>query len=140
LRRFVAEFNGHTNFIEAWIGPEVRNAQIAGAWASPRIRRTAPVRQQVLVSLRYERVEVLDPVDGILIGMLENEIHMGPALRRTVRVEAGVSVIPESSNTGVMQRFAVGERVGLRWAPGAALALRDWNGGTTWHRHLRSRW
>lgn len=126
LWRFVAEFIGHSNFIEARVGPQVESAEIPGGVSiAVQMPEGAAPGQQVLVSLRYERVEVVDPTDGMLIGMLEDEVYMGPTLRRSVRLDAGVSVISESSNTGAVQRFAVGERVGLRWAPGAALALRD---------------
>lgn len=125
-RRFVAEFIGHSNFIEARIGQDSTTADIAGGVRIP-VRAAEGVRpgQQILVSLRYERVEVVDPDEGILRGVLEDEVYMGPHIRRTIRLESDLSVISETSNTGTAPRFAVGERVGLRWPLGAALVLQD---------------
>ena len=125
-RRFVAEFIGHSNFIEARIGADPAIAEIPGGISIP-VRAPGGVAagQEVLVSLRYERVEVVHPAEGLLSGVLEEEVYMGPTLRRSVRLDAGLSVISEAGNTGAAQRFALGARVGLRWEPGTALALRD---------------
>jgi hypothetical protein len=46
-------------------------------------------------------------------------------LRRCVRLDGGATLISEGSNTGAITRFAVGDRVGLRWEPGTAIALGD---------------
>lgn len=125
-RRFVAEFIGHSNLIEARIGGDGTSADIPGV-ASIAIQAPMGVSpgQEVLVSLRYERVEVVDAADGILTGVLEDEVYMGPTLRRAVRLDTGLSVISAGSNTGEEQRFAVGERVGLRWSPSAVLVLQE---------------
>jgi spermidine/putrescine ABC transporter ATP-binding subunit len=125
-RRFVAEFIGHSNLIEARIGEDGTSADIPGG-SSIAIQAPAELSpgQQVLVSLRYERVEVVDAADGILTGVLEDEVYMGPTLRRAVRLDAGLSVISAGSNTGAVQRFALGERVGLRWSSNAVLVLPD---------------
>ncbi len=77
----------------------------------------------MLVALRYERVEVVRPEEGMLVGVLEDEIYLGPMLRRCVRLDGAATLISEGSNTGAITRFAVGDRVGLRWEPGTALAL-----------------
>lgn len=125
-RRFVAEFIGHSNFIEARIGQDPTTAEIPGGTHVPvRAPEGALPGQDVLVSLRYERVEVVEPAQGFLSGVLEDEIYMGPTLRRSVRLDGGLVLISEAGNTGAAERFTIGGRVGLRWSPGTALALRD---------------
>jgi spermidine/putrescine transport system ATP-binding protein len=125
-RRFVAEFIGHSNFIEAKIGREAGTVELAGGGSlAVRQPEGATPGEAVLVALRYEKVEVVPAVEGLLEGVLEDEVYMGPTLRRAVRLDPGPVLISESGNTGAVARFALGDRVGLRWAAGAALALRD---------------
>ena len=125
-RRFVAEFIGHSNFIEARIGQDGASADMDGGIRIPiHVAGGAAPGEKVLIALRYERVEVVDQSSGLVNGVLDDEVYMGPTLRRSVRLDSGLMLISEGSNTGAMQRFSVGERVGLRWAPGAALALPD---------------
>ena len=125
-RRFVAEFIGHSNFIEARLGTDPDTVELAGGFhiavRNPAVGATG---QEVLVALRYERVEVVRPEEGMLVGVLEDEIYLGSTLRRCVRIDGGATLISEGGNTGAIMRFALGDRVGLRWEPGTALALGD---------------
>lgn len=125
-RRFVAEFIGHSNFIEARLGTDPETVELAGG-SRIAVRRPegGSPGQEVLVALRYERVEVVRPEEGMLMGVLEDEIYLGSTLRRCVRIDGGATLISEGGNTGAITRFALGDRVGLRWEPGTALALGD---------------
>ncbi len=127
-RRFVAEFIGNSNFLEARMGRAPGTAELPDGTRIP-VRSPAEGAavpgEAVLVALRYEKLELVPPGEGLIDGVLVDEVYMGPTQRRSVRLDAGPVLLSESGNTGVAARFAIGDRVGLRWAAGAALALKD---------------
>jgi len=125
-RRFVAEFIGHSNFIEARVAEGEDLAELPDGTRLPtRLPPGARLGTPVLVALRYEKVEITPPGEGMLDGVIEDDVYMGPSLRRSVRLDAGPVLQSESGNTGIVARFAAGDRVGVRWAPGSALGLTD---------------
>lgn len=124
--RFVAEFIGHSNFLVGRIGSDPGTVQLTdGALIPVRAPRDAKAGELVQVALRYEKVELVPPPEGLLQGILEEEVYLGAGLRRSVRLADGSTLVSESGNTRASERFTVSDRVGLRWDAAAALALRD---------------
>ena len=124
--RFVAEFIGHSNFLEGRIAAEPGSVRLAdGKSILVRPMSGAAVGEAVQVALRYEQVELVSPDDGLLQGTLEDVMYLGAGWRRTVRLDGGGMLVSESSSLGAVTRFTVGARVGLRWESAAALALRE---------------
>jgi spermidine/putrescine transport system ATP-binding protein len=139
-RRFVAEFMGHSNFVAGRVA-DIGADRIGHVAATPDVRLTCrmppdvEIGDEVLVALRYEKVEVLpataavtprrDARDGDLDGALVSETYLGATIRYEVQVAGGLLLLADAGNTGVTRGVAVGDRVRLRWSLDSATVLKD---------------
>lgn len=122
-RGFVARFMGHSNF---FTGHVAEGGTVAiGALSLPaRLPPAAATGQEVLVALRYEKVEVTAPGDG-LEGVLEEETYMGPTIRRRIRLSASVTLVSDAPSSAGQPEIAPGAPVSVRWAPDDLTVLVD---------------
>lgn len=129
--RFVAQFMGHSNFLEGKVvsvGPD-RVGRVATATVSLPCRIPASVQpgQSVLFALRYEKLDITAPKGGTaeLGGVVTARSYMGASVRYEVRTDDGTLLLADLGHAA--QHFAPhqGERVALGWALDAPTVLVD---------------
>lgn len=133
LNRFVADFIGETNFIEATIG------QINADDISCRIGSSIEmhvdlvegkqVGEQVTIALRPEKI-ILEAagigVTGGILGTVENSIYIGTATSYYIRLDEETHIFARGRNTMTGEaRFNIGDAVRIKVAKGAARILVD---------------
>jgi ABC-type Fe3+/spermidine/putrescine transport system ATPase subunit len=132
VRRFVAEFVGHSNFLTGHVGAARSSVVVNGINLSCRPPEGLQSGAEVAIALRYERVEV-EPCaldrgrngDDRLTGSIMTVTYMGPAVRFEINLQDRLILIADVANTGLTEPFSLGDRVWLRWAPDAATVLID---------------
>ena len=124
-RRFVAEFMGHSNFLEGVATP--CGVSVQGLHLPARLPDDVAPGAAVSLALRHEKIEVLagEAETGELQGILLEEVFLGASLRRLVRLSESVTLVAEAANAGLETALAAGQRVRLRWAAGSLVVLRD---------------
>lgn len=122
--RFVARFVGHANFIEARCRgrtPDGRCTIDADGWLLEGVTDANPVAgDHVLAVLRHEKVRVAAPgSDGSGVqGTVIDATYLGPAVRLTVKLDRGPTLVAEHSSIDAATLPRAGERAELRWDPG----------------------
>ncbi|WP_397541930.1 polyamine ABC transporter ATP-binding protein [Roseovarius salis] len=129
--RFVADFIGDTNFLDAeLLGTQGEAAQIRLASGAETRARAAQGAQgaggQVTIAVRPEHAR-LDDIDGALLpGTLENIVYFGTDTHYHVTLDAGGKfVIRQQNQPDAQQTHATGDRVGVSFAPGIGQVLKD---------------
>ncbi len=130
--RFVAHFMGHSNFLEgkvAAVGPDrIGRVEASGIHLPCRIPAGIDAGTPVLFALRYEKIELEPEAAGGasgIAGAITSQTYMGPLVRFEVRVSDQVVMTADLVSQDRDSRFAVGDRVRLRWSLDAPTALTD---------------
>lgn len=129
--RFVADFIGETNFIEATVS-HVGNghALYKGPGGEPlqaQMPEGAGVGTRVNLSIRPERLQLTElPYHGAIQCTVENQIYLGTDLQYQVQLNDGSRLTVRSpNNAGQRQRFPAGCRAGLLLDKDSASVLLD---------------
>jgi len=138
-RRFVAEFMGHSNFMTGKVG-EVRPERLASITVSPEVQLICRIPEgvqrgsEVLVALRYEKVEVLPAhvttvQSGVLTCDLEGHVvsttYLGATIRYEVLVASDLRLLADTNNTGTARAVSTGDVVRVRWFIDSASVIQD---------------
>lgn len=127
--RFVAEFIGESNLLEARIGTALDDGAEARIGAlhlalAPEARRLAG--RTVTLSIRPEKILVLREPAGAQVnvwqGAVEEAVYLGTDTRYRVRVADGLSLVVQEQNRG-MALLAPGARVALELPAAHLLVL-----------------
>jgi spermidine/putrescine transport system ATP-binding protein len=124
VNRFVASFIGETNFVPATVGA-AGTALVSGATIEA--AGTGGRTGQVTVTVRPEQVRIVpEGESGAIAARVTNLVYFGTDTHCHCHLTDGTEVIARLQNTvsGEMN-LAVGDAVGLRFAPGAAQVLGD---------------
>ncbi|WP_410492198.1 ABC transporter ATP-binding protein [Bosea sp. 685] len=126
---FVAGFIGETNF---WQGV-ARGAAAAGGSVSVELTEGAVVeatavdavteRAKLRVAIRPERLSLTAPEQGLLTARVQQEIYAGNATTLLLSTPNGQSLKLRLPAGSAMPSPAIGDLVGLRWAPQDARAF-----------------
>ncbi|MCO7612480.1 ABC transporter ATP-binding protein [Pseudomonas chlororaphis] len=129
--RFVADFIGETNFIQA----RVSRIEAGLAWFSGPAGEALPaqpcntvkVGQQVTLSVRPERLHLRsDAVEGALACRIEAQIYLGTDLQYQVSLGDGMRLTVRAPNSLEHHpRLSVGSHAGLVFERGSASVLLD---------------
>jgi spermidine/putrescine transport system ATP-binding protein len=133
INRFVADFIGETNFIEATISKlseEGVSCLIGGnieLWVAESYGRSAG--DPVTLALRPEKI-LLDAVDEGsgkgFIGKIENSVYIGTDTTYHISLDEDTQIAARGQNTILGEaRFKVGDMVAVKVARGAARILVD---------------
>jgi spermidine/putrescine transport system ATP-binding protein len=135
VNRFVADFIGETNLLEATVvGQEGRHvicelsggAQLSTSLAGDTTTIAAGSRGHVCVRPeQFNLVDVADPGDrAALSGKVERHVYIGTDTQLLVRLDDGITVQVRSQNSRHVSTLPVpGDRVHLSVTPGAARYL-----------------
>ena len=131
--RFVADFIGETNFLEARLGSRdgaVANVTLkTGATVKAGIAADFAGDDNVTLVLRPEHAHLVaaDSAEATLSGTLEEIIYFGTDTFFEVRTEASAELFKVRAQNKPSQSFGIekGARVGIGFEPGAARILRN---------------
>jgi spermidine/putrescine transport system ATP-binding protein len=129
--RFVADFIGETNFIEAEvterIGDEGKIRLPSGIQVPHKVTTSAGVGSRVTLAIRPERIELARDAGGTnLKGRVDNIVYFGTDTTFHVALDTGDSITVRVQNRrGHQDGLQVGDLVGLIIAPEAMQILRD---------------
>ncbi len=130
--RFVAHFMGHSNFLEGKVAAvgldRTGRVEASGIHLPCRIPAGIDAGTPVLFALRYEKIELEPEAAGGasgIAGAITSQTYMGPLVRFEVRVSNQVVMTADLVSQDRDSRFAVGDRVRLRWSLDAPTALTD---------------
>ena len=128
--RFVAQFVGHANFIDARCDAVLDNGRCrvaAPGWTLDGRSETAiPVGTDVLAVLRHEKVrigppagagEAADATYSTYPGTVTDATYLGPSIRLAVALDHGPTIVAERSSTEAATLPRVGERASVTWDP-----------------------
>lgn len=128
--RFVADFIGETNLIEATVdavgegGARFRlasNVVIDGSF-----REGLAEGREVTLALRPERAGLTAPADGIVQGEVINMVYFGTDTLYEVAIEeVGVLHVRTQNTAGGIGEIGVGDAVGVDFLTDAVRVLRD---------------
>lgn len=126
--RFVADFIGDTNFLEAEYraasGTSRRFSLDNGVEIEARDANDFEPGQRVVLAIRPERVELTEPERGTLSGTLANVVYFGTDTTYHVSVAGcGSMQIRSQNRAGVGDRFKRGDAVGVAVAADAVQVL-----------------
>ena len=124
VSRFVAEFVGGANFLDATVTGADGEALLLD-WRGQALRVSTPRRflagSPVAVCLRHERVRLVDPgTAGAIAGVVDNVSYRGGDHIAHVRSESGFAFVLRGEGK---PRVTLGEAVGLNWAADAPQVL-----------------
>jgi len=129
--RFVADFIGDTNFLQADIlaanGQEVTLRLASGAEINATLPEDMPAAGQVTIAVRPERaVLCADPSGTLLQGELRNIVYFGTDTHYHLTLPDGDTFLARVQNTRSRQApFELGAQVGIAIEPEAIQVLRD---------------
>jgi spermidine/putrescine transport system ATP-binding protein len=129
--RFVANFIGETNFIQAEIqsaADRIATVRIAGGGTLvANLPEGHAANGRVTVVVRPEHAMLVSGSDGgELSGLLENVVYSGTDTHFHVRLpSSGVFVVRNQNRRGAESAFAPGDAVAVRIQESAAQVLRD---------------
>jgi spermidine/putrescine transport system ATP-binding protein len=126
--RFVADFIGDTNFLDAEVthanGIAVSLRLASGKTITAQSRKDAPGK--VAIAVRPEHAQLCSAEDGLLSGRLTDVVYFGTDTHFHVALDDGSTFIlrqqngPETEN-----RFGKGDRVGVTFPGDVAQVLKD---------------
>jgi spermidine/putrescine transport system ATP-binding protein len=129
--RFVSDFIGETNFIEAEvlqrIGTQGQIRLPSGVAVNHDLGYDAPVGGKVTLAIRPERIDLVRPGgDCHLTGKVENVVYFGTDTHFHIDLDSGGGVMVRVQNRrGHTDALNAGDAVGLRIAPEAMQVLKD---------------
>jgi len=129
--RFVADFIGETNFIEAEVTQRIGNKgeiRLPSGIEVPRELGTqVGVGGKVTLAIRPERIDLVRPgADCHLAGKVENIVYFGTDTHFHIDLDSGGEVTVRVQNRrGHQDVLKMGDAVGLRIAPEAMQVLKD---------------
>ena len=129
--RFVSDFIGETNFIEAEvlqrIGTQGQLRLPSGVAVDHDLGYDAPVGGTVTLAIRPERIDLVRPsTDCHLTGKVENVVYFGTDTHFHIDLDSGGGVMVRVQNRrGHTDVLNAGDPVGLRIAPEAMQVLKD---------------
>ena len=132
INHFVADFIGETNFFDVTVegvnGGKATCVAPGGARLAAEAVEGCKVGDTVSLSVRPERIRFSQ--DGAhgdsLNGVIERPIYLGTDTHYHVRLPDGVSVLVRVQNAhGGAKPVTVGDKVALRFDPGAVIMLMD---------------
>jgi spermidine/putrescine transport system ATP-binding protein len=132
-RRFVADFIGETNFLEAEVltaaGSDLRVRLPGGRELSVSDAFEHRPGQTVTLAVRPERAEIVEHAEdrpGELAGGVENIVYFGTDTTYHVALDGGGGFVVRLQNReGARHRHEVGGRVGILLPGEAVQVLRD---------------
>lgn len=127
--RFVADFIGDTNFVEADVQQvEGETAQVrlpSGKLIKARCVAGGATSGPVTIAVRPEHAD-LTGAGGLLEGTLENIIYFGTDTHYHVKIDSGSTfVIRRQNQPDAVEEHEIGENVGVTFNQGVAQILRD---------------
>jgi spermidine/putrescine transport system ATP-binding protein len=131
--RFVADFIGETNFIEATITAIENESAVCAIGKELTLQVDAVenkrVGDPVTLALRPEKIMLMSADSGLqegFIGTVENSIYLGTDTSYRVGLQGNIYIHVRGQNSIMGEsRFKTGESVKLAVAPGAARILAD---------------
>jgi spermidine/putrescine transport system ATP-binding protein len=126
--RFVADFIGESNFIAAAVAERGTRLRLpAGSVVDHKIDAAKIVGEAVTLAVRPERIElVVDGPDALIPGKVENIVYFGTDTTFHVTLDdKSIITVRQQNRQGSRQRFAVGDRVGLKIPSDAMQVLKD---------------
>ena len=131
-RRFVADFIGESNFIDA-VCDGVSDSQLdcrlpSGAELRVVANPAATVQagQTLTLAVRPERAGLSEPGQGLLRGKVEQVVYFGTDTNYYVALDGGGRFqLRQQNRDGATAAAAVGDEVGIAFPPEAAQALAD---------------
>lgn len=127
--RFVADFIGDTNFLNAELmevaGDAATVRLASGKTVSARTTQGAP-KGRVTLAIRPEHAQLSTPKDALLPGVLSNVVYFGTDTHFHVTLEDGETFVVRAQNQpGREVAFAKGDPTGISFPPGVGQVLRD---------------
>jgi spermidine/putrescine transport system ATP-binding protein len=128
--RFVADFIGDTNFLEAdLLSVEGATAQIrltSGQQVSARAADGGPVDGKVTVAVRPEHATLVEADGALLPGTLADVVYFGTDTHFHVETDGGGTFVIRQQNQPDQPVMASsGDRVGVKFSAGIGQVLRD---------------
>ena len=128
--RFVADFIGESNFIDAEIlsrGETTASVRLStGAVLDAALPEKAITKDKVTIVIRPEHASLAAPGAGNFDGTLEDAIYFGTDTHFHVRLDNGDAFIVREQNIRAGQApHNKGERVAIKLGPNAAQILKD---------------
>ena len=127
-RRFVADFIGDTNFVEA-VYLDAGTVELPGGTRmSPRMPEgAAPAAGKVTLAVRPEHAQLQEDIaDAPLSGVLDDVVYCGTDTHFHLALADGARfVVRRQNNPSQMAAFQPGQRLGIRFEPQAAQVLGD---------------
>jgi spermidine/putrescine transport system ATP-binding protein len=128
--RFVAEFIGETNFIEADL--IAHDGDYAKVKLPPGREITATLAEghkpgdKVWLVVRPEHAQLVAMPEALLTGTVENVVYLGTDTHFHLRLDNGPLFTVRRQNTrGMVEAYEPGQRAGVSFAEGTARVLRD---------------
>lgn len=127
--RFVADFIGDTNFLEAELmsvdGDAAETRLQSGKTIATRPVAGGAVSGRVTIAIRPEHA-TLEPPGALIDGRLENIVYFGTDTHYHVALEDGSPfVVRRQNQPDAVEVHAVGDAVGVAFRPGVGQVLRD---------------
>jgi spermidine/putrescine transport system ATP-binding protein len=124
VNRFVASFIGETNFLPATLEGDV--IRLGTGDALPFAASPADKGRAVTATIRPEQLRLGPPGDGAIAGRVANLVYFGTDTHCHLHLADGTELVarlqsPATGDAGL----AMGEAVGIRFAPGALQVLED---------------
>lgn len=128
--RFVADFIGDTNFLEAELrgreGGTARLALAGGGQVTARAPEGDLPPGKVTLAVRPEHARLCPPEGAVLTGTLDNVVYFGTDTHYHVGLEGGGRfVLRRQNQPDSAEAHETGARVGIDFAPGTGQVLRD---------------
>jgi len=126
VNRFVASFIGETNFLPAT--RDGGSLRLAAGYKVDLPAGCAVVQgAAVTVTIRPEQVRVVDPLDsGAIAANITSLVYIGTDTHCHLITDDSTHIVARLQSPAVGEaEYAVGQRVALRFAPGAAQVLAD---------------
>jgi spermidine/putrescine transport system ATP-binding protein len=124
VNRFVASFIGETNFLPATLDGDV--IRFGTGDTLPFGAALADKGRAITATVRPEQVRLGPPGDGAIAGRVTNLVYFGTDTHCHLHLADGTEVVarlqsPATGDAGL----AMGQTVGIRFAPGALQVLED---------------
>ncbi|KUP91621.1 ABC transporter ATP-binding protein [Tritonibacter horizontis] len=131
--RFVADFIGDTNFLQAKIlstdGAQARVRLVSGGEIAAQTAADAPVLDDgasVTLAVRPEHAELCAPEGALLSGRLRDVVYFGTDTHYHVALDQNETfTLRRQNQPGQTQVWQTGDHVGLNIAPGIPQILKD---------------
>ena len=130
--RFVANFIGETNFLQAEILDIAAEGADLKLMAGAKIATGLPQGfqpqkgQKATIVIRPENANLMPKGEAALDGKLDNIVYFGTDTHYHLTLSSGEAFIIRKQNSrGVQERFAIGDGVSVNLEPRAAQILRD---------------